>query len=558
MKISIAHQMPQNLSPIYAPPLQGAFDWYGMLKTAIIDPTLTAANVQTPVSISFIDDQGQTTPGDADDVLMLLTNCMGDAFNPDTEETMHSYFSQTLIRHNPQTALPINELFALQAGMAEKLPEPSSRVLYSAQTDIIPTCKEFLANIASGDKLFATFAYFARPKTLGAYFRDEKVFDEFKKYCANQAILFGSKLPAKTTTKLGQFQQLTLSELTESLLLRVDINDDIDEFSFSRMLLRMLLDFCAQTPPDQAGMMPFAVDELICPKTMVFVNVERHAYSSAKKIRDEWEMIQKALTNPPTVLSNNAIRQLTADARQAKKAGQQIAAYQALKGKDRSRSAISVSFKRKPPSTASLVKIINKISKKMGDVARSDNAYKYATPSFARANRRDPDNYNLKGKSVSTRYRPDIHIYMDTSASISEENYEDMVKACMLLAKKLDVNLYFNSFSDCMSACSKIQLRGKTMIQAYKAFQRIPKVTGGTDYAQIWDYIEASPTRQRELSIIITDFEWWPPKDYRKHPDNLYYVPCSKMDWDYIKREAKQFCRSMLHIDPSIRKRLLF
>ena len=84
------------------------------------------------------------------------------------------------------------------------------------------------------------------------------------------------------------------------------------------------------------------------------------------------------------------------------------------------------------------------------------------------------------------------------------------------------------------------------------------KVEGGTDYAQIWKFINSNKKRTRELSIIISDFEFTAPREYIKHPKNLYYIPCTTINYDNIKYWAEQFAKSMVHNDPQIRKHILF
>ena len=195
---------------------------------------------------------------------------------------------------------------------------------------------------------------------------------------------------------------------------------------------------------------------------------------------------------------------------------------------------------------------------KMANVNKSMNSYKCVKSSFARANRRDPDDFNKPGKIVSTQYKPDIHLYVDTSGSISEENYQDAVKACIYMAKKMNVNMYFNSFSHVLSQSAKLNTRDKSVKAIYKEFQKIPKVTGGTDFKLVWDYINRSKVRQREISILMTDFEWYAPNEHINHPKNLYYIPCSKMDWACICRAADAFVRSAEPNVPGIRKKVLF
>lgn len=66
------------------------------------------------------------------------------------------------------------------------------------------------------------------------------------------------------------------------------------------------------------------------------------------------------------------------------------------------------------------------------------------------------------------------------------------------MAKKLNVNFYFNSFYHCLSASTHLTVKDRSVNAIYKSFEKVPKVTGGTDYRQIWEYIGASPKRKRQ------------------------------------------------------------
>jgi hypothetical protein len=132
-----------------------------------------------------------------------------------------------------------------------------------------------------------------------------------------------------------------------------------------------------------------------------------------------------------------------------------------------------------------------------------------------------------------------------------------MVKACIALAQKLNINMYFNSFSHVMSTTTKLHIRDRSKRDVYREFERVPKVSGGTDYEQIWRYINASERRKREFSLIISDFEWSPSSRPVEHPKNLYYMPCLNMDWDDMCRCAENFGKSMVRIEPGIRRRIL-
>lgn len=551
----VSNQMPQSLTWQHKETSAGDFDPIAILDEIITNPLMTPYIQGQPVQ--FTDDSNQ--PMDKDAVRAAILDTCGNTVDPSAEDFAKDMYSQTLIRYQQNTALSAQEVFATQAGIAAKLPEPGPRCQYTPQTDIKPVCMEFLANQCDADKLFATFAFYARPHTLGFYFANEQVFEDFKAHLNAQAQLVASMTTGAVNQKMSQFQQMRLDELTQSIVIRTDDSDDNQEFSFSRQLTSALMSFAtaANTPQELFGCFPFALGELVCPRTIVFVNIERHARATPRAIEDEWTLIKQSLTQQVTLISNNQLRQLTAGARAHKRIASQMNMLSQLNQRGRAMRSISTAFASSAPSRRRVVTLLKKVLNKMEAVSRSQNVFKQVKSSFARPNRRDPDNFNLKGKVVSTQYMPDIHIYLDTSGSISEENYKDAIETCIALAQKLEVNLYFNSFSHIMSQTTLLRTKNATRIEAYKQFQRVPKVGGGTDYEQIWNFIGASNRRKRELSLIITDFEYYPPNHYVEHPKNLYYIPCANMDWQDITRWAKNFCRAMAPIDPTIRKKLL-
>lgn len=259
----------------------------------------------------------------------------------------------------------------------------------------------------------------------------------------------------------------------------------------------------------------------------------------------------------PQMISNKKLKRLTAAQRNLQKISSQAvtSAQNAMANAQRS---ANIRFSSIAPTSVDITKHVKKIMQKMAFVTKSMNIYKSVKSTYAKPNRRDPDDFNKTGKVVSTRYKPDIHLYIDTSGSISEKNYEEIVRGCITMAKAMNVNLYFNSFSHIMSQTTRLKTKDKTKNDIYKEFRKVPKVSGGTDYEQIWHFINGSKKRTREISLIITDFEYTPPSRYIRHPKNLYYVPCSHQDWNNITYWANQFCQGMMNKEPSIRKHILF
>lgn len=550
--MQVSNQKPAVLSPVYTSVITGDMKPQEYIKETLATPLFTPLVTGTPVTMTGAGNVKIT----ADDIVNHVINCCGDTINSTAEAAAKEIFSKTMVYFDAKSPLNIQNLFPIQAAVKEKLPFPTPVCVYTPAIDVIPASKEFLAGQCEYEKFFACLAFYARPNTLGFYFANDAAFDAFKTWLSAQILVIGPTLSAQTNQLCQDFNNLKLDNLTESLILRNQDGDNNEEGSFARVLISYMMQYTKIVSSAEFGVLPFELGELYCPKTVVFVNVERHARATAKMVADEWNLINNSLKMQINVVSNKKLSRLTATARSL----QRIAMNAAMANSQSNgiQRAANIRFQKTEPTSVDLTRVIKKVMNKMAFVAKSENIYKATKMTFAKPNRRDPDDFNKMGKSVSTKYKPDIHLYIDTSGSISERNYQDAVKACIKMAKKLNVNLYFNSFSHCMSQCTHLDTKDKTLSQIYAKFQKVPKVQGGTNYEQIWHYINRSAKRRREISIIMTDFEWDPPNHFVKHPKNLYYIPCSHMDWNAITRNAQKFCSSMQHIDPMCRARLLF
>ena len=562
MALTITNQKPAQFSPVHTLPVSGDYDPAAAITATVVDPLYTPLNQNHAVVIN----DGNGNDLDKDETGQLILDCLGDSVNPQAEATVKDLLAQGGIYYDRRTPLLVNEMFAVQAGVQYKLPAPSPTCLYTAQTDVIPAAKKLLAGqVSDAGELFASIAYAFHPETLGFWFQSSVAFQDFQTWLVTTTAGISSVLPADTIKLLNDFGKLPFKDLTESLILRKNDSDGNDEYSFARVIVHMLMDYvrqqetataAAQSLPE-AGAMPFVMSELYCPRTIVLVNVEAHARASASKVNSEWKMINTSIASPVKVVSNKALSNLTALPRAAAKAQQSAAMSAMQQGPNQSGRSAQVTFRKQEPNKVDLVKDLQRALKRMGQVNRSQNVFKQVKSTFVKANRRDPDDWNKPGRIVSNRYMPDIHVYVDTSGSISEANYQQSVIMLIAMAKKLNVNLYFNSFSHVLSQEVMLRTADKSVGQIWNEFRRIPKVQGGTEYKQIWDYINMSPSRRKRLSLVITDFEWYPPNARVEHPKNLYYAPCSSMNWDMITRSAKYFVDGMQHIEPAIAGRML-
>ena len=543
--IRVKNQKPNVLNANYVPSFKGDFDLKKYM-TSVFSKTLRQPMV-TSAPVDIIIDNNNATD---DDVFNLMLRCCTGVVDSQAEDDCKNLFSQILLYYNKNTKLLLKDLFAVSAGVESGLDEPDAVTIYTPATDIIPASLNFLAGKIDYPEFFASFAFYCRLEVFGVYFVNEIEFENFKNDFQIQINLIQGNLSATCLSLIADFMKLDLKGLTESFKIRNTESENIEEYSFARVLMTNIMLYCSNA--NLAGIMPFDFEELFCPKNIVFFNVDKFAHSSPNQISNEIKDINDAIaiTNKVNMVSNNTLQKLAPIARSMKKS--QGMAANALSNIQGLSKAAMMKFKKKIMSNTDYLKIIVKILEKMKTEKRTQNVYKCVKSSFAKPNRRNPDDYNLQGKIISTKYRPDLHLYLDTSGSISEQNYEASVKMAIQLAKKLDVNLYFNTFSHVLSQTTLLQCANKSTAQIYAEFQKTPKVTGGTEFEQIWHFINASKKRQDELSIMITDFEWSARSVFVKHPKNLYYMPCANIDWRDICDAARHFAKSCEHNEPNI------
>ena len=549
--VNVNNIKPSELNFEYTFPLADPFDETEIVKTNIASK-IFQPNIQGhPVSITD-DKNNPITEVELTDAML---DCCGDFANMPAEDHMREILSKTMTYYDP--TLPFQNIYATQAGVKAGFGMPTPTYIYTA-TDVIDASKQFYAGTIPWENFFANVAFYTRVETMGYYFANSAAWDDFKKWFAQATSSIQQFMSPDTISLCRDLQTLTLSNLTESLILRSNWGENNEPYSFARILmlhLKLYKDHLrSQNQPDNvAGFMPFGFQSMICPKTVVIMNVEKHAHAHPNDIKKEWKIIQDSLLAPLKVVNLKKLSQLTATQRMAQRlAAVGFSVSNTLQGKSG-----TFRFRKTPMTSTDLAKYIMKIYKKTSKVLTSENTVKIQKLTYNRPNRREPWNIDRQGKKYTVVYRPDIHLYIDCSGSISERQYQDAVKACIKLAKKMNVNMYFNSFADFLSNTTKLDLKDKTTKQIYRRFQSVPKVHGGTNYEPIWHYINKSKKRSEEVSIVITDFEWWPPNHYVKHPRFLYYAPISTSDWPTITQEATSFCRSMLNLCPSIRQHVL-
>ena len=435
-------------------------------------------------------------------------------------------------------------------------PRPNQFVKYTVDSDIIPECKDFISGIPNSDNVAASFSYVFDINALGIAFRMDNDFNKFQQQFKELVEKEKPNLTSDTLKQCDEFLKMQLSKLTLDIAVRNEpLSDNNEPYSFAQ-LLRYTVDNYVNSVPHEAFYIPFQTKEMFVPTSIIFINLEKHAHSNKNNVLKHWEEIEKALNSPVKLWSKKSIKKLQQVATMNSRNSNVIRSLEKQKHDNTQRLNTPISLTA--PSTIILQKRIAKVIKKTTDVNRSMNAYKTRKRSFARPNRREPENIDRSGVVISTKYRPDIHIYQDTSGSISEENYEAATRMLIDIAIRLDVDLYYTSFSHIISRPTKVRVKGRSKEAIYNSIKKIPKVGGGTDFKNVWDIINQNPQRQKQIGFIISDMEYWAPTVETKIPTNLYYLPIANISWQAIQRMTRNFLDSTKHYKQNIRRNILY
>lgn len=167
---------------------------------------------------------------------------------------------------------------------------------------------------------------------------------------------------------------------------------------------------------------------------------------------------------------------------------------------------------QKLSSVKQITTIISRMIKKHGSKQHTQNVTKKVSKTYNKPNRREPENDFKPGKSHRRIYRPDIHLYLDTSGSMSIDQYKQGIMAAINIAKSLKTNIYISSFSDQLVEpilLDKIKQQSNAVL--LKRALKVPVISGGTDFENVYNDIDERSRsaiksgRAPEYAIIMSD-----------------------------------------------------
>ena len=509
--------------------------------TWLFDDILNDANGQ-PSSVVFSDDTQTVTL-----TKEVIINTISEAYNlnvfaPDLMQNMTALVNQiTPLSNNDYAVKHFDHCLLHQTLKDVDMPLPSSSIIYTATTDLMPTLSTVFGHKpqdmsladyaktsprakASIDELVASFSAYLINKNISD--KTLLIFVDSNDYKRLETNLQQASTSLKDDDLIDAIRFLGIVKdpsSIESVALRGETDRGLNTIG------HLILDNLKNNPATVASLM-----QSMRPQTVTLINIDK-ATGLTPTDWDKWAMNLKRqverLDNKTMSFKNISRLESADDSESAKhsRSGKWSASNQIMK-----RKAIKARPMKGRLTPSQLAKWLMATMKRHKATGRSDILHKVPKRSFQRTNRRQPDDPNLPGIIKRDVYDIMLHVFVDTSGSISESQYRSAVLLLLYTAKKLGYGFIFSSFSHVVSQPYTFKnVKSKSVHQLYRELQRIPKVTGGTNFkavhAQIDELAKANARKgnTQNINIIISDFEYSYPSSTTqlKHLSRTYYIP---------------------------------
>ena len=442
------------------------------------------------------------------------------------QSDLDTLFTSCLAHYAPGK---FDTIYLSQELRKNKLPEPSSKCVYVV-ADVVDAAKQYdvAKDAQSRSALLANLAAFYNNANALFVLMDDQTDLDNLKFIANPMLKSAGKNEIPQNFSID-------NKIFDGMLLRIDYKLMADE-NQPDTEARIISSVLTKAYADR--ILATKTIESLLPTTVVFFNAKKLARATSSELLSAKSEIGKlAQLDRSRILSFSKMASL----QQISNAISKQAAIQNQLNNALAKSGLKATgkFVIKDINMDRVKKKLIAIEKKMKNKDVSKNPKYHEFDTYQRPNRRQPENPDLTGLSTDLGYYPDIHLYVDTSGSISEKDYEDSVAMIIEIAKKLNCDIYFNSFTTDISQETVVRCRDRSKYQIQKDISRIPKLNGGTTIDQVWNYINATRKNRRQLSILISDFYVDIPR-YIKHPEHLYYIPTKDTNVKYAEEFAKR------------------
>lgn len=553
------------------------------IDTKYIESMFNPINNTQPVVIEDVTKNGNTPIDKGALFSSIMHLWTSDTIDVTLQDQVVDIYRQGMMYHSPNDWY-FEEQLGVEALTRINSPLPSqtaSRIVkYGATTDVIPAAKNLLAN---GDadattNWFANMVGYVHNRPFNDYIlltvESADVFNDYKQQVRNFIQMWQAQTTINTdvVNLLSDFDKIDLTnDLSAGIFLpngggKSQVEQEA--LSFTRIVMYTLANY-EKANNGKITAQPINMQQIYTPENIIIINLENYAHAKGSDIKKDWDDLEKAMNTKTKLnfVSNKRLMTAKAVVRSTRN-GPRVSSSQNQSGIERTRIK---RFSGKPIPAKYMLNMMKMVIESQITKQVTQNTYTTTKTSYMRPNRRKPDDMNLPGKITTTRYRPDIHIYIDTSGSISESQYRDAVTNIIMLSKRIDCNLYISSFSHIISQTSLLMTKDRSTQNIYAQFLSVPKVSGGTDFEQVWkkiDMIDAVNKRNyksHQINFVITDFgyslssghKWNTEQASLKH---TYYVPISvdRHTWKYITQYGTMFRKQMAKAgDYGIRRRML-
>lgn len=508
-----------------------------------------------------------------DNEIKTLADAIEETWKIDCPETTHqttkNLISTYINNYSPISWLKADNFLIDRLYQKYKLPEASDEIIYTIPCDIVEPVSNYLNDKIQAEQCITSISAYLNITAPIVMFKNRRSFHEFQEYIDRRIMM----MPLKPETRrlLRQFTGLKADSGFKCVKLRSTQYARLAENTFARILMNLLEEYSADSMTiarDECVMVGASLRSRIVPLAIVFAVAENITIEDSETLNSDITEIKGFLDwldepkgDAPISINNNAEAEdqpfdmLETNESEKQKEERIKSAINNITSNQPGSSRGDPTRRIDPNSVKALTKRLKKKIKQLiqSTSARTMNGQKTVIKTYMRESRRDPMNIDLKGQYYKTTYTKDLHLYIDVSGSINLSMIEFALNAAADIATELKLNLFVTPFDSKLYEKQTIVIPGSVISKrsALKKLKRLPISGGGTEFDNIYKFIESSKKRKNEISIMITDYCNCPRLP---SPKTLYYMGCKGTSPQTIEN----FIRHMkTHSNQNIRSKII-
>lgn len=508
-----------------------------------------------------------------DNEIKTLADAIEETWKIDCPETTHqttkNLISTYINNYSPISWLKADNFLIDRLYQKYKLPEASDEIIYTIPCDIVEPVSNYLNDKIQAEQCITSISAYLNITAPIVMFKNRRSFHEFQEYIDRRIMM----MPLKPETRrlLRQFTGLKTDSGFKCVKLRSTQYARLAENTFARILMNLLEEYSANSMTiarDECVMVGTSLRSRIIPLAIVFAVAENITIEDSEtlnsditEIKDFLDWLDEPKGNAPISINNNAEAEdqpfdiLETNESEKQKEERIKNAINNITSNQPGSSRGDPTRRVDPNSVKALTKRLKKKIKQLiqSTSARTMNGQKTVIKTYMRESRRDPMNIDLKGQYYKTTYTKDLHLYIDVSGSINLSMIEFALNAAADIATELKLNLFVTPFDSKLYEKQTIVIPGSVISKrsALKKLKRLPISGGGTEFDNVYKFIESSKKRKNEISIMITDYCDCPRLP---SPKTLYYMGCKGTSPQTIEN----FIRHMkTHSNQNIRSKII-